>query len=101
MRSLYDFIIEPIGDRYANSKKVGKKDLILNTKVESWKFVNRLAKVIETPIAFSTPIKKGDIIARMTADVQEIEISFLTFYTIVHLHSYALYFLFITLTFFL
>ena len=62
MKSLYDFIIQPIGDRYANSKKIGKKDLILNTKVESWKFVNRLAKVIKTPIAFSTPIKKGDII---------------------------------------
>ena len=37
MKSLYDFIIQPIGDRYANSKKIGKKDLILNTKVESWK----------------------------------------------------------------
>ena len=62
MKSLYDFIIEPIGDRYANNSKVGEKDLILNTNIESFKFVNRLAQVIETPLAFTTPIKKGDFV---------------------------------------
>ena len=62
MNSIYDFIIEPIGDRYDNKKTVGGKDLILNTKVESWKFVNRLAKVIAVPIALDTSIKKGDTI---------------------------------------
>ena len=62
MNSIYDFIIEPIGDRYDNKKTVGGKDLILNTKVESWKFVNRLAKVIAVPIALNTSIKKGDTI---------------------------------------
>jgi len=62
MRSLYDFIIEPVGERYANTSKVGEKELVLNTRIESFKFVNRLAKVIETPIAFSTPIKKGDLV---------------------------------------
>jgi co-chaperonin GroES (HSP10) len=62
MKSLYDFIVEPLGDRYANSKKISEKKLILNTKIESWKFVNRFAKVISTPSAIKTPIKKGDII---------------------------------------
>jgi len=62
MKSLYDFIVEPVGDRYNNSKKINKKDLILNTKIESWKFVNRVAKVISTPLAFTTNIKKGDLI---------------------------------------
>jgi hypothetical protein len=62
MNSIYDFIIEPIGNRYDNKKTVGGKDLILNTKVESWKFVNRLAKVIAVPIALNTSIKKGDTI---------------------------------------
>ena len=42
MNSIYDFIVEPIGDRYDNIKTVGGKDLILNTKVESWKFVNSI-----------------------------------------------------------
>jgi len=62
MKSLYDFIVEPLGDRYANTKKIGEKNLILNTKIESWKFVNRLAVVLETPIAIKTSIKKGDIV---------------------------------------
>jgi hypothetical protein len=63
MNSLYDFIVKPIGeDRYANSKKIGEKELILNTKIESWKFVNRFAKVISTPLAINTGIKKGDTI---------------------------------------
>ena len=62
MRSLYDFIIKPVGERYNNTTTVEDKSLVLNTKIESFKFVNRTAKVIETPLAFKTPIKKGDII---------------------------------------
>ena len=62
MNSLYEFIIEPLGDRYANNKKIGEKNLILNTKIESWKFVNRYAKVLEVPLAIKTPIKKGAIV---------------------------------------
>ena len=62
MKSLYDFIVKPLGDRYANTKKIGEKKLILNTKIESWKFVNRFAIVVETPLAVKTSIKKGDII---------------------------------------
>ena len=62
MRSLYDFIIKPIGERYANTAVVEDKNLVLNTKIESFKFVNRLAKVIKTPLAFNLDIKAGDIV---------------------------------------
>jgi len=62
MRSLYDFIIKPLGDRYENELKLGDKTLVLNTKIESFKSVNNLAIVVETPKAFKTDIKKGDII---------------------------------------
>ena len=62
MRSLYDFIVKPIGDRYDNKIKLGNVTLILNTKIEDFKSVNNLAVVIETPKAFKTSIKKGDII---------------------------------------
>ena len=63
MNSLYDFIVKPIGEgRYNNSKKIGEKELILNTKIESWKFVNRFAKVVSTPLAITSNIKKGDTI---------------------------------------
>ena len=62
MKSLYDFIVEPLGDKYNNTVKIGDKSLIVNTKIESFKFVNRLAKVIKTPLAFNVDIKIGDIV---------------------------------------
>ncbi len=62
MKSLYDFIVKPIGDKYKNTVEIAGKDVIINTKIENWKFVNRLAQVIETPLAFKTSIKKGDTI---------------------------------------
>ena len=62
MRSLFDFIIKPIGERYDNEKKVGDKTLVLNTKIESFKSVNNLATVIATPTAFDTGVSKGDIV---------------------------------------
>ena len=62
MNSLYDFIVEPVGEKYSNTVKVGNKELVVNTKIENWKFVNRIAKVIKTPLAFKTLIKKGDLV---------------------------------------
>ena len=58
MRSLYDFIITPVGDKYNNEIQIGDKKIVVNTKIESWKFVNRIAKVVKTPLAFKTKIKK-------------------------------------------
>ena len=62
MKSLYDFIIKPLGDRYQNEIKLGDKTLVLNTQIESFKSVNNLAVVVETPKAFKTSIQKGDIV---------------------------------------
>ena len=62
MKSLYDFIVEPLGDKYSNTVNIYGKSLVLNTKIESFKFVNRLAKVIKTPLAFNIDIKAGDIV---------------------------------------
>ena len=62
MRSLYDFIVEPVGDAYENEIEIENVKIILNTKIESYKFVNNVAKVIQVPLAFTTLIKKGDII---------------------------------------
>ena len=33
MKSIYGFLIKPIGQRYNNIKKVGDKELILNTEM--------------------------------------------------------------------
>ena len=60
MRAYKDFIISPIGERYNNSTKVGEKELILNTEVYNHQYVNRLAKVIATPLLFQSPINIGD-----------------------------------------
>ena len=60
MKAYKDFIISPIGERYNNSKKVGDKELILNTEIYNHQYVNRLAKVIATPLLFSSPINVGD-----------------------------------------
>ena len=60
MKAYKDFIVSPIGERYNNSKKVGDKELILNTEIFNHQFINRLALILETPILFSTPINKGD-----------------------------------------
>ena len=60
MKAYKDFIVSPIGQRYNNSKKVGEKELILNTEVFNHQYVNRLAKVIATPLLFQSPVKAGD-----------------------------------------
>jgi len=60
MRSLFDFIVSPDGDRYKNSIKVGDKDLIMNTEIFNHQYVNREAVVLKTPIAIDTKIKEGD-----------------------------------------
>ena len=62
MNSLYDFIVEPIGEKYSNTVKVDNKDLIINTKIENWIFVNRLARVIKKPLAFNMGIEEGDMV---------------------------------------
>ena len=60
MKAYKDFIVSPIGERYNNSTKVDDKELILNTEVFNHQYVNRLAKVIATPLLFQSPINVGD-----------------------------------------
>ena len=60
MKSVYNFVVTPVGKRYNNTKKVGDKDLILNTEIYNHQYVNRKAKIISTPIIGDTDIKPGD-----------------------------------------
>ena len=60
MKSVYDFIIKPIGEIYDNKTKIDNKELILNTSIEKHKFVNNVAEVVSIPLAFYTPINVGD-----------------------------------------
>ena len=84
MKSLYNFIVKPYGERYNNTIKLNKKELIVNTNIEHHQFINKKAIVVSTPIAFKSPIKKGDTvyvhhnllhqIAEVNKDVEETKI---------------------------
>ncbi len=60
MKAPFDFVIEPKGQRYNNTKKVGDKELILNTEIFNHQYVNRSAIVKAVPTAIDTNIKVGD-----------------------------------------
>ena len=60
MKSLYRFIIQPKGERYDNEKKIGDKNLITNTRIETFQSVSKRATVIALPKAYKTEIKVGD-----------------------------------------
>ena len=62
MKSLYDFIVKPLGETYDNTINIDDTKLILNNNVESFKFVNNYAEVISTPLMLETPVNVGDII---------------------------------------
>tara|TARA_B100001093_G_scaffold62227_1_gene52307 strand:- start:1212 stop:1790 length:579 start_codon:yes stop_codon:yes gene_type:complete len=59
VKAPFDFLIEPKGDRYNNSKKVGDKNLIVNTEVFNHQYTNRTAIVKSVPTAINTKIKPG------------------------------------------
>jgi hypothetical protein len=63
MKSVYNFIVEPLGSRYKNTVSVGNKELIINSEIQNHQYVNRYAKVLSVPIyAESLGIKVGDTV---------------------------------------
>ena len=60
MKSVYNFVVAPKGERYNNTKKVEGGNLILNTEIYNHQFVNREAIVISKPLVGDTDIKPGD-----------------------------------------
>ena len=59
MKSVYNFVVKPIGERYNNVKKIGDKELIINTEIFNHQYVNRQATVISKPIIGDTDIDVG------------------------------------------
>ena len=62
MKSVYNFVVTPIGERYNNTKKLEEGEIILNTEIFNHQYVNRKAKVISIPKVSDTEIKPGDIV---------------------------------------
>jgi hypothetical protein len=60
MKSLYNFIVEPLGNRYTNKKDIDGSELILNTELHNHSYSNRIAKVLAVPTEIATEIKVGD-----------------------------------------
>ena len=60
MKSVYNFVVTPKGERYNNKKKVGDSELILNTEIFNHQYVNRTAIVKSIPIIGDTDILPGD-----------------------------------------
>jgi hypothetical protein len=60
MKSVYNFVVTPKGERYNNKKKVGNSELILNTEIYNHQFVNRTAIVKSIPLIGDTDIQPGD-----------------------------------------
>ena len=62
MKSIYNYIIKPKGERYNNSIDVDNKSLIVNTEVFNHKYVNRKAEIISLPIIGSSELEVGDTV---------------------------------------
>ena len=62
MKSLYGFLIKPIGERFNNVKKIGDKELVLNTEMFNHQYINRKAEVLSVPKIGETDIKVGDVV---------------------------------------
>ena len=62
MKSVYNFVVTPKGERYNNKKKVGDSELIINTEIFNHQYVNREATIISKPIVGETDMKAGDTV---------------------------------------
>ena len=62
MKSIYNFVVTPVGERYNNTKKVEGGDLILNTEIHNHQYINREAIVVSVPIIGDTDVKPGDTV---------------------------------------
>ena len=62
MKSVYNFVVTPLNLRYNNTKKIGDKELIVNTEMFNHKYVSREAIVKQIPTVGDTDIKVGDTV---------------------------------------
>ena len=60
MKSVVYFIVKPKVSRYNNTKKLGDKELILNSEIYTHQNVSREAIVVAIPTILDTEIKRGD-----------------------------------------
>lgn len=60
MKSLYGYVIKPVGGRYNNEVEVEPgKDLIVNTEISNHQYVNRVAEIVSVPLLKATHLRVG------------------------------------------
>ena len=62
MKSVYNFVVTPIKNRYNNTKDIDGKELIVNTEIFNHQYVSREAIVKAIPTVGETDIKVGDTV---------------------------------------
>lgn len=63
MKGVNTFLVTPYnGRRYDNIEKIGGVEFVTSTSEEDHTVANRFAKVLELPIGYDGPIKRGDIL---------------------------------------
>ena len=60
MKSVYNFIVAPKGERYNNTKKLDGGELVLNTEIYNHQYVNRVGVISSIPINNPIGLKEGD-----------------------------------------
>lgn len=60
MQGIYNFIVKPKNSRHESKKKIGDKEIILNTDLQNHNYVSRVGIVIEEPKVNNTSICVGD-----------------------------------------
>ena len=62
MKSVYNFVVTPVKNRYNNTKDIDGKELIVNTEIFNHQYVSREAIVKAIPTIGETDIKVGDTV---------------------------------------
>jgi len=60
MKSTFYFLIKPKAQRYNNTKKIGDKELIVNSEIFNHQFISREAVIVGLPTQFDHVIEEGD-----------------------------------------
>ena len=60
MKSVYNFVVTPLNSRYNNTKKIGDKELIVNTEIYNHQYVSREAVIKSLPAIGDTDIQVGN-----------------------------------------
>ena len=60
MKGTFYFLIKPKTQRYNNTKKIGDKEIILNSEIFNHQYISREAVIVGLPSEFKTPIEEGD-----------------------------------------